>query len=150
MTTHNTSISTSRRQSNQHKPEHEKAACRLRQSKPGPKPIQFPTGWTQTGSWRRAQSSPSTVGPISPETYRLMLGYPNSADIGEPYRVTFAILDGDLVVECACDSYHYRQWCAHVAHLWWRWVRDRLVVVDLDTGRSHRTPPVWLSVGDSR
>lgn len=67
---------------------------------------------------------------------------------GDPHRVLFTLYDDDLAAECDCDGYRYRQWCAHISLLWWRWVRGRLVVTDLNADENHQFPPRWLSVND--
>jgi hypothetical protein len=127
---------------------HERAARRLRKAIPGPEPIRFPDGWQTSGSWHRAQTAPSHIGSDGPAQFSVLLGYPDRNTSGERHRVTFAILGGQLVTRCDCDGYEYRGWCAHVAHLWWKWVRSMLSVVDLDTGRTWLAPPEWLRVDD--
>jgi len=113
-----------------------------------PDRLRFPGGWTTSGSWRRAQAAPSTVGPANPAEFDVLLGRENEETAATRHRVLFAVYEGDLVAECDCDAYHFRGWCAHVALLWWRWSRDDLGVTDLDTGETHLTPPWWLSVDD--
>ena len=128
--------------------EHERAARRLRKAIPGPEPIRFPDGWQTSGSWHRAQASPSHASPNGPAEFSVLLGHPNTNELGDRHRVTFAILDGELVTRCDCDGYEYRGWCAHVAHLWWRWSQRDLSVVDLNTGRTWTSVPSWLHVDD--
>ncbi|WP_435318463.1 hypothetical protein [Haloarchaeobius sp. TZWSO28] len=111
-------------------------------------PLRFPDDWTMTGSWQRAQAAPAECGPINASQFDVLIGYTDSDELGERHRVTFAIHGGQLVADCDCEAWKWRDWCAHVAHLWWRWSRERLVVTDLDTGRNHRTPPVWLNVDE--
>lgn len=128
--------------------EHERAARRLRKAIPGPEPIRFPDGWQTGASWHRAQAAPADVSPDGPAQFSVLLGYPGRDEFGDRRRVTFAILDGQLVAECDCDGWHYRGWCAHVAHLWWRWSQRDLSVVDLNTGRTWTSVPSWLRVDD--
>jgi hypothetical protein len=113
-----------------------------------PERLTFPEGWTTSGSWERAQRAPAYTGPANPAEFDVLLGYVDRAGFGETRRVLFTIYGGDLRAECSCDGYAFRSWCAHVAHLWWRWVRSDLGVVDLGTGRTHLSPPAWLTVED--
>jgi hypothetical protein len=112
-----------------------------------PDQLQFPSGWTLSSSWRRAQAAPSTVGSVNPAEFDVLLGYVDDDSLAR-HRVLFTLYEGDLVAECGCDGYRFRGWCAHVALLWWKWSRDDLGVTDLDTGRTHTSPPWWFSVDD--
>jgi hypothetical protein len=76
------------------------------------------------------------------------MGYIDHHGHGDEHDVTFTIYDGDLVAECSCSAYTYRDWCAHVARLWWEWTHDDLCVHDLNTGDVHTAPPWWLRVDD--
>ena len=112
-----------------------------------PDRLQFPSGWKTSSSWHRAQAAPSHVGPVNPAEFDVLLGYVDEDGLAK-HRVLFALYEGDLVAECHCDGHRFRDWCAHVALLWWRWSRDDLAVTDLDTGRTYTSPPWWLSVDD--
>ncbi|WP_115863384.1 hypothetical protein [Halorussus litoreus] len=119
-----------------------------------PPKLRFPDDWTLSTSWKRAQAAPAECGPANPSEYDVLMGYTNSDDLAH-HRVLFALLDGSLRAECPCKGYTHRGFCAHVAYLWWRWVRSDLAVTDLDTGETHLSPPWWLSIpdreaGDSR
>jgi len=113
-----------------------------------PDRLQFPSGWTMSSSWQRAQAAPSTVGPVNPAEFDVLLGYVDDRDKITHHRVLFALYEGQLRAECECDGYSFRGWCAHVALLWWKWSRDNLAVTDLDASRVHTSPPWWLSVDD--
>lgn len=106
----------------------------------GPVPLQFPPGWTLSTSWARAQDDEATVGPSGPARFDVLLGD------GDRHRTTFAIHGGKLMVECDCAGFRYSEFCAHVAHLWWKWARSQLAVTDLDTGKTHLSAPWWLRV----
>jgi DNA-binding CsgD family transcriptional regulator len=67
---------------------------------------------------------------------------------GDRHRVLFALHDRRLAAECDCEAHRWDGWCAHLALLWWRWVRGKIAVTDLDDGREWLTPPEWLSVTD--
>lgn len=69
-------------------------------------------------------------------------------EMGDPHRVLFAILDGDLAAECDCEAWQYRDWCSHVARLWYDWSRQRIAVTDLETGERLRDPSPSLTVTD--
>lgn len=108
--------------------------------------LTFPEDWTLTDSWHRAQRASANVGTHNPAEWGMVLGHPDSVDPGGYHRLLFAVFRGQLVAECDCDGYRYRGWCAHVAWMWWAWVRSRVVVADLDTGRRYESPPWWLTV----
>jgi hypothetical protein len=111
--------------------------------------FRFPSGWTLSSSWRRAQVARAEVMPSDhPAEWVVMMASEDTDELGDPHRVTFAIVEGTLRAQCNCDGYRYRDFCAHVGRLWWRWVRGRLDVVDLDTERVHPHPPCWLRVED--
>ncbi|WP_435093360.1 hypothetical protein [Halorubrum sp. N11] len=114
-----------------------------------PDRLQFPSDWTMTSSWRRAQAAPSNVSPRNAAEFEVLMGREDDETALSRHRVLFALYEGNLVVECDCDGYRFRGWCAHVALLWWKWCRKDLVVTDLDAGRSHVSPPWWLSLDDA-
>jgi hypothetical protein len=113
-----------------------------------PPTLTFPADWRMSGSWERAVRSPGDVGSVNPAQYDVLLGYPDRDERGDRHRVTFAIYGGDLVAECDCSGWNWNEWCAHVARLWWLWVRGKITVSDLDTARRHPHPPAWLRVED--
>ncbi|WP_199242170.1 hypothetical protein [Halorubrum sp. SD626R] len=108
-----------------------------------PDRLRFPDGWTMSTSWQRAQAADGVVGSTNPAEWDVLLGS------GDCHRVLFAVYDGHPRAECDCDGWQYHDWCAHVARLWWRWVRGDLVVADLDTGARYTTPPEWIRVDDA-
>lgn len=112
--------------------------------------LTFPEGWTLSGSWQRAQQARANVGSYNAAEWSIVLSHPDSNQPGGYHRALFAIQDGDVLADCNCDGFEYREFCAHVAHLWWRWVTGRLVVVDLDSGEQHRRPPEWVTVREGR
>jgi len=114
-----------------------------------PDRLQFPSGWTTSTSWRRAQAAPSNVSPANPAEFDVLMGRCDADAALSRHRVLYALYEGNLVVECDCDGYRFRGWCAHVALLWWKWSRADLAVTDLDTGRTHLSPPWWLSIDDA-
>lgn len=89
-----------------------------------PPKFRFPEGCTNSTSWKRAQAAPAECGPANAAEFDLLMGYTDSNDLVH-HRVLFALLDGSLRAECPCDGYAYRGFCAHVAYVWWRWVRLR-------------------------
>jgi len=110
-----------------------------------PRELRFPEDWTLSESWERAQREHDRGGPLYNDAERLVW-----LETGNPHRVVFALSGNHLLGECSCDGYHYRGFCAHLASCWWRWVRGRLVVTHLDTGREYRRPPSWLRVPDAK
>ena len=113
-----------------------------------PDRLRFPSGWTTSTSWRRAQAAPSEVGAVNPAEFDVLLGREDDESALSKHRVLFAVYEGDLVAECDCDGHRFRDWCAHVALLWWKWSREQLGVTDLDTGETYLSPPWWFSVDD--
>jgi len=114
-----------------------------------PERLRFPSDWTFSTSWRRAQAAESDVSPANPAEFDVLLGYVDDRDKITHHRVLFALYGGDLVAECECDGWSYRGWCAHVAVLWWNWSRDQLGVKNLDTGRTYLSPPWWFDITDA-
>ena len=108
-------------------------------------PLTFPDGFEMGQSWQRAQTERDRGGWINDAERMVWLD-----ESDEPKRVLFALIEDDLHAECSCASWKYRGWCAHVASLWWRWVRGRIIVHHMDTGRDYRHPPAWLQFGHDR
>ncbi|MFC6953517.1 hypothetical protein [Halorubellus litoreus] len=116
-----------------------------------PPTITFPDDWTMSTAWERAQRAAAICAPTGPAAFRVLMGYIDHDGHGDEHEVTFTIYDGDLIADCSCAGFSHsphRHWCAHVARLWWEWVRDDLAVTDLDTRRVHTSPPWWLRVDD--
>ncbi|MFC7131663.1 MULTISPECIES: SWIM zinc finger family protein [Salinibaculum] len=110
-----------------------------------PEVLTFPEDWTLSESWQRAQTEADTGGPINDAERMVWLD-----ESDKPKRVLFALQDDRLHAECSCAAWKYRGFCAHVAKCWWRWIRGRLVVHHLDTGRDYQTPPAWLQFNHDR
>ena len=121
----------------------DRARERLNRRLGSPDRLRFPDGWTMSTSWQRAQSADAMTERVTPAEWDVLLGS------GDCHRVLFTLLDGDVRAECDCAGHKHRTWCAHVARLWWRWVRGDLVVVDLDSGSRFQTPPEWVRVDDA-
>ncbi|WP_247006318.1 SWIM zinc finger family protein [Halorientalis litorea] len=105
----------------------------------GPSPLSFPEDYTFSTSWKRAQTETDHGGPVNDAERMVRL-----SDSDDYHRVLFALMGRTLVADCSCRGYQYHDWCAHVASLWWQWVRGRIDVTHLQTGREYRTPPAWL------
>jgi len=101
-------------------------------------PLEFPDEWTYSTSWQRAQTEADQGGPINATERVVWL-----AD-GDPHRVVFVLDGATLRARCSCDGWHYREFCAHVASCWWRWVRGEIAVTHQQTGREYRLPPDWV------
>lgn len=103
-----------------------------------------PEGWERTSSWKRAQQTTDDGGPIN-DAERMV-----SLDDSDGYhRVFWALRGGSLRCKCSCKGFQYRDWCAHVASLWWRWSRGRIVTNHVQTGRAYEAPPPWLTIGET-
>jgi hypothetical protein len=105
----------------------------------GPSPLSMPDDWTLSTPWQRAQQEIDDGGAIN-DAERIV----SLSDGDDYHRVLWALKSRTLVAECDCQGYHYNGWCAHVASLWWQWVRGQIVVAHLDTGREYPAPPAWL------
>lgn len=108
----------------------------------GPDALIFPDDWPMSTSWRRVQDEETAVNPVNDAEYMVQVGD------GDIHRTTAAVENGTLCCDCDCRGWEYRDWCAHVAAIWWRWCRSETFVVDRDAGRTLRRPPAWLSVED--
>jgi len=109
----------------------------------GPSPFSMPEDWTLSTPWQRAQEETDHGGPINDAERMVML------DEGDPHRVTWTLKGRTLLAECDCTGYEFHGgWCAHVASLWWQWVRGEIIVSHVDTGREYATPPAWLRLDD--
>jgi hypothetical protein len=106
--------------------------------------LRFPEDWTLSSSWQRAQTERDRGGPMNDAQRVVWL-----TDSDTPHRVVWALEAASLRAECTCQGYRYNDFCAHLASLWWRWVRGRVTVTHLDTGRDYQFPPEWLHVQDA-
>ena len=104
-----------------------------------PPVLSMPDGWTLSTPWQRAQDETDQGGPINDAERMVFLSG------GDTHRVTWALKGRTLLADCDCKGHQYNDgWCAHVASLWWQWVRGEIVVRHLDTGRQYPQPPAWL------
>jgi len=106
-------------------------------------PLEFPDDWTTSRSWERAQTESDTGAPINDAERVVWL------EEGEPHRMAFFLNGRTPRARCSCDGWHYRDWCAHVASCWWRWIQGDLSVSHVQTGRDYQSPPAWLALEDS-
>jgi hypothetical protein len=105
-----------------------------------PPTLRFPDEWTFSTAWQRAQRETDQGGPINRAERMVRL-----SDGDGVHRVTWALKGRSLIADCDCLGHQYHDgWCAHVASLWWQWVRGRITVPHLDSGREYPEPPAWL------
>ena len=112
----------------------------------GPSTFSMPPTRELHGStpWERAQTETDEGGPINDAERMVSLSGGDSV-----HRVTWALRGRTLLADCDCKGHQFNDgWCAHVASLWWRWVRGRVIVRHLDTGRDYPRPPSWLRLDD--
>lgn len=107
-----------------------------------PPVFSMPDDWTLSTPWQRAQEEIDQGGPINDAERMVRLSG------GEDFhRVTWALRGRTLLAECDCRGHQFNgEWCAHVASLWWQWVRGQIVVQHLETGREYPQPPAWLRI----
>ncbi|WP_267162954.1 SWIM zinc finger family protein [Halovenus salina] len=110
-----------------------------------PSPLRFPDEFEFSTSWERAQTEADEGGPLNDAERMVYL-----EESSKPHRVVFVLDGARLRARCPCAGYHYRDWCAHVASLWWQWVRGEIVVTHRQTGREYEMPPRWLRFGEHR
>jgi hypothetical protein len=106
--------------------------------------LRFPEDYTLSESWQRAQCEHDKGSAISRSGIERIVWLDN----GDPHRVAFIVSGECLRAECSCDGYRYRDFCAHLASLWWRWVRGEVVVPHQQLDRRFTEPPCWLHVDD--
>jgi len=110
----------------------------------GPPTLSMPDDWTLSTPWQRAQEERDEGGAVNDAERMVFL---SGSDY--PHRVTFALRGRTLLADCDCKAHRFNDgWCAHVASLWWQWVRGQIVVSHLDTGREYPAPPSWLRLDD--
>lgn len=108
-----------------------------------PPTFTLPDDFTGNTSWERAQRETVTANPVNDAEWMVSLSGSDGI-----HRVLWALRGRTLVADCDCPDHQYHDFCAHVAGLWWRWVRGDLTVTHLDTAREYRHPPSWLSLDD--
>jgi len=106
--------------------------------------LRFPEDWTLSESWQRAQTERDRGSAIRQHGIERIVWLED----GDPHRVTFVVSGECLRAECSCDGYRYRDICAHLLSLWWRWVRGEIVVPHQQLDRQFTEPPCWLHVED--
>ncbi|WP_262174974.1 SWIM zinc finger family protein [Haloarcula laminariae] len=110
----------------------------------GPPTLSMPDDWTLSTAWKRAQTEADRGGPVN-DAERIV----NLSDGEEMHRCLWALQGRTLVAYCDCHGHSYHDgWCAHLASLWWQWIRGCIVVSHLNTGREYSTPPAWLQLDD--
>jgi len=107
-----------------------------------PDALRFPEGYITSSSWQRAQTEELEAIHINDHEIMARLGD------GSYHRTIFHVSEGTLIGRCTCKGFVYRDWCAHVAALWWSWCAGSLIVRDVDAGQVLVWPPAWLSVDD--
>ncbi|WP_436934996.1 SWIM zinc finger family protein [Halovenus marina] len=99
--------------------------------------------WTLSTSWYRAVAEDADVSPVRDAEWMV------SMETSEDYhRLVFVLDQATLRAECSCAGWTHRDWCPHVATLWWRWVRGQLQVTHYQTGHEYETPPEWYQHGE--
>lgn len=106
--------------------------------------FEMPEDLTGDTSWERAQTEQDQGGILN---HAERLVFLEGSD--GPQRLVFCLTGSALRCKCPCESFTYRDWCAHVASCWWRWVRGKIDVYHVETGRVYRDPPPWLRLGQT-
>jgi hypothetical protein len=99
--------------------------------------VELPDGFHTSTSWERAGDEEAVVDPINRAEFFVRVGD------GDRHRVAFGLRDGEPVGECDCRGWTHHQWCAHVAHLYRRYVREDIVVSDLDADPNDELAALW-------
>ena len=99
--------------------------------------IDLPDDFGDSTSWQRARDEETTIEPINRAEWMVCVGD------GDRHRVVFGTRSGTPVGECDCKGYIHHEWCAHVAAIMLAYVREEIVVADLDTGLDEENAMLW-------
>jgi hypothetical protein len=99
--------------------------------------IDLPDDFGDSTSWQRARDEESTVEPINRAEWMVRVGD------GDRHRVVFGTRSGTPVGECDCKGYTYHEWCAHLAAMLLAYVREEIVVGDLDADLDEELAMLW-------
>lgn len=99
--------------------------------------IDLPDDFGETTSWQRARSEETRVEPLNRAEWMVRVGD------GDRHRVAFGTRSGQPVGQCDCKGYTHHEWCAHVAAVFLAYVRDDIVVADLDVDLAEENAMLW-------
>lgn len=93
-------------------------------------------------SWHRARTEETLVSRIGRAEWMVRVGD------GDRHRVLFALDDEHMLGECDCRGYQHHDWCAHLAALVRRYVRDEVTPADVSTPIDEEVHHLWTAVPD--
>jgi len=97
----------------------------------------LPDDFGDSTSWERAKEEETAIEPVNRAEWMVSVGD------GDRHRVVFGTRSGTPVAECPCKGYTHHEWCAHVAAMMLAYVRDEVVVADLDTDPDEELAMLW-------
>lgn len=99
--------------------------------------IDLPDDFSESTSWQRARDEETRVEPINRAEWMVRVGD------GDRHRVVFGTRSGMPVGECDCKGHSHHGWCAHVAAIFLAYIRDDVVVADLDADLREENAMLW-------
>jgi hypothetical protein len=99
--------------------------------------VELPDDFGDSTSWQRARDEETHVEPINRVEWMVRVGD------GDRHRVVFGTRSGQPVGECDCKGYTHHEWCAHLAAMMLGYVRQEIVVADLDADRDEELAMLW-------
>jgi len=99
--------------------------------------LDLPDDFGSSTSWQRARDEETAIEPINRAEWMVRVGD------GDRHRVVFGTRSGTVVAECPCKGYVHHDWCAHVAAMMLAYVRDEVVVADLDADPDEELAMLW-------
>lgn len=99
--------------------------------------VELPDEFGDSTSWQRARDEETRVEPINRAEWMVRVGD------GDRHRVVFGTRSGTPVGECDCKGYTHHEWCAHLAAMMLAYVREEIVVADLDADPDEELAMLW-------
>jgi hypothetical protein len=100
--------------------------------------VDLPDDFADSTPWSRARQEDTVVSPINRAEWMVKVGD------GDRHRVAFGTVSGQPVGECDCKGYAYNDgWCAHLAAAFLAYVRQEIVVADLDRDLREENADLW-------
>jgi hypothetical protein len=99
--------------------------------------VELPDDFGDSTSWQRAKNEQTQIEPINRAEWMVTVGD------GDRHRVAFGTRSGQPVGECDCKGYTHHGWCAHLAALFRAYVREEIVVADLDADLDEELAMLW-------
>ena len=99
--------------------------------------VELPDDFAESTSWQRAKNEQTQIEPINRAEWMVRVGD------GDRHRTVFGTRSGTPIGECGCKGYTNHGWCAHVAAVFLAYVREEIVVADLDADLDEELAMLW-------